>query len=72
MSVQIISSFRVADDSQIVYISCVSPILVAAFLEWFLWLAAFFYCLSKAFKKADRWSQRALAFLLTLVFVTIR
>lgn len=60
------------DTVQIVYISCVSPILVAAFLEWFLWLAAFFYCLAKAFKKADRWSQRTLALLMFLIFLIIR
>lgn len=63
---------RILIGFQIVYISCVSPILLAAFLEWFLWLAAFFYCLGKAFRKADRWSQQVLAFILAVVFLAIR
>lgn len=57
---------------QIIYLSCVGPVFLAAFLEWFLWLAAFCYCLCKAFRKADHWSQRVLASLFIFLFVIIR
>ena len=57
---------------QIIYLSCVGPILIAAFLEWFLWLSAFCYCLYKAFRKADHWSQRVLASFFIVLFVIIR
>ncbi|KPI43174.1 Chitin synthase D [Cyphellophora attinorum] len=59
-------------NKDIIYVACVSPVLLAAFLEWFLWLAAFFYCLYKAFRKADHWSQRLLATLLFFIFLIIR
>lgn len=61
-----------ADLTKIVYLSLVGPILLAALLEWFLWLAAFCYCLGKAFKKADHWSQQVLAVVMILFFVTFR
>ena len=57
---------------EIVYISVVGPVLLAALLEWFLWLAAFSYCLWKAFRKADHWSQRLLAILVAFVLVILR
>lgn len=46
--------------------------MLAAFLEWFLWLAAFCYCLWKAFRKAERMSGRFLAVIMTVAFVSLR
>ncbi len=46
--------------------------MAAAFLEWFLWLAAFLYCLYKVFEKADRWSVRALAIVMMIFFTALR
>ncbi|CCU74227.1 class VII chitin synthase [Blumeria hordei DH14] len=39
----------------IIYTSIVGTVLAAAFLEWFLWLAAFIYCLIKVYQKAEHW-----------------
>lgn len=57
---------------EIVYVSLVGPVLLAAVLEWFLWLAAFFYCLLKAFQKANHWSQRVLAVMIAVVLLIFR
>jgi chitin synthase len=46
--------------------------VVAAFLESFLWVAAFVYCLAKAYIKADNWTQKILAVLLSVVFIILR
>jgi chitin synthase len=46
--------------------------MIAALLEWFLWLAAFCYCLWKVFCKAKSWRTRALAITMTLFFVMFR
>lgn len=46
--------------------------MIAAAVEWFLWLAAFCYCLSKVFAKADRWSTRVLAVLMIVIFLVMR
>ncbi|RMZ74724.1 hypothetical protein DV737_g5801, partial [Chaetothyriales sp. CBS 132003] len=56
----------------VVYLACVAPILLAALLEWFLWLAAFAYCFCKAYQKADHWSQRLLAVVLMAVVLLFR
>ena len=47
-------------------------VMLAAFLEWFLWLAAFLYCLIKVFQKADHWSTRVLAVLIMILFTALR
>ena len=57
---------------QIAYMSIAMPLLLAAFLEWFLFLAAFLYCFVKAYQKADRWSIKALAVVLIIIFSMIR
>ena len=57
---------------QIVYCAIIGPVLLAAFLEWFLWLAAFCYCLVKACQKADNWSSRILAVVMLVLFVIFR
>jgi len=46
--------------------------MIAAFLEWFLWLAAFLYCLVKVFQKAEHWSVRVLAVVVAIVFTLLR
>jgi hypothetical protein len=42
-------------------VAVISPVMLVAFLVWFLWLSAFLYCLVKAFQKADHWSIKVLA-----------
>lgn len=46
--------------------------MLAAFFEWFLWLAAFLYCLIKVFQKADHWSVRVLAVIMMVLFSALR
>lgn len=46
--------------------------MIAAFLEWFLWLAAFLYCLGKVYIKAEHWSIKLLAAVMMLLFVGFR
>ena len=60
------------DIAQIVYVSIVGAVMLAAFLEWFLWLAAFLYCLVKVFQKAEHWSIRILAVVMMLTFTLLR
>lgn len=57
---------------QIVYTAIVGLIMVAAFLEWFLWIAAFMYCLWKVFVKAEHWTVRFLAVLIGTAFLLLR
>lgn len=47
-------------------------VMLAAFLEWFLWLAAFLYCLIKVFVKAEHWSIRILAVVMMIGFSALR
>ncbi|OAQ86579.1 chitin synthase D [Purpureocillium lilacinum] len=56
----------------IVYTSIVGVVMLMACLEWFLWLAAFMYCLYKVFRKAEHWSIRVLCFLVGLAFALLR
>jgi chitin synthase len=46
--------------------------MLAAFLEWFLWIAAFLYCLYKVFRKAEHWTINVLAILVGFAFVLLR
>jgi chitin synthase len=46
--------------------------MLAAILEWFLWIAAFLYCLYKVFRKAEHWTIRVLAIIMSIVFVAFR
>lgn len=68
----ITSAFKHWETKDIIYLSIVGPVLLAAFLEWVLWIAAFCYCLTKAFKKADHWSSRVLSVVMMLFFVFFR
>lgn len=47
-------------------------VMIAAFLEWFLWLAAFLYCLVKVFQKAEHWTIRLLAVVMMIGFTLLR
>jgi len=47
-------------------------VMLAAFLEWFLWLAAFLYCLIKVFQKAEHWTIRILAVIMIIAFTALR
>lgn len=57
---------------KIVYTSIVGVVLVMACLEWFLWLAAFVYCLVKVFQKAEHWSINVLCVVVGVAFVLLR
>ena len=56
----------------IIYVSIMGAVMMAAFLEWFLWLAAFLYCLVKVFRKAEHWSIRILAVVMMIGFTALR
>ncbi|ROT38699.1 hypothetical protein SODALDRAFT_350870 [Sodiomyces alkalinus F11] len=56
----------------IVYTSIVGLIMVAALLEWFLWIAAFLYCLWKVFVKAEHWTIRVLSVVVAFFFTALR
>jgi len=59
----------------IIYVAIVGSVMLAALLEWILWLLAFVYCLCKVFQKADgegKWSIRILATLNIAFFVSMR
>jgi chitin synthase len=47
-------------------------VMLGAFLEWFLWLAAFLYCLVKVFQKAEHWTIRLLAVVMMIGFTLLR
>ncbi|KAF2004594.1 glycosyltransferase family 2 protein [Amniculicola lignicola CBS 123094] len=46
--------------------------MLMALLEWFLWVAAFLYCLVKVFQKAENISVRILAIIITILFTGFR
>ena len=56
----------------IVYVSIVGSIMLAALLEWILWLCAFLFCLAKVVQKAENWSVRVLAVTNMIFFVAMR
>lgn len=59
----------------IIYVAIVGGVMLAAIIEWILWLLAFLYCLVKVFQKADgedKWSIRLLAILNMILFVALR
>lgn len=61
-----------ANSWQIVYTAIVGTVMLGAFLEWFLWLAAFMYCLVKVYQKAEHWSVKMLALVIGTVFTALR
>ncbi|KAI8941823.1 hypothetical protein NX059_003023 [Plenodomus lindquistii] len=56
----------------IVYVSIIGPLMLAALLEWFLWVAAFLYCIVKVFQKAETISVRILSILFGVLFFLLR
>lgn len=60
------------DLPQIVYTAIVGLVMLAAVLEWFLWIAAFMYCLVKVFMKAEHWTIRLLSVLVGTAFLLFR
>ncbi|KAL0944217.1 chitin synthase d [Colletotrichum truncatum] len=56
----------------IVYTAIVGLVMLAAVLEWFLWIAAFLYCLWKVFIKAEHWTIRVLAVIVAILFTCFR
>ncbi|OQD92893.1 hypothetical protein PENSOL_c037G04217 [Penicillium solitum] len=56
----------------IIYLSIVGPLMLAALFEWILWLGAFIYCLIKVWMKADHWSIRVLAVVMIFLFTVLR
>jgi chitin synthase len=55
-----------------VYVAIVGSVMLAALLEWFLWLAAFLYCLVKVFQKAETLSVRILSVIMMILFTAFR
>jgi chitin synthase len=53
-------------------VAIIGLVMLAAFLEWFLWVAAFMYCLVKVFQKAETWSVRILAVVIMIIFFAFR
>ncbi|CAG7566558.1 unnamed protein product [Fusarium equiseti] len=56
----------------IIYTSIVGVVLLMACLEWFLWLAAFVYCLVKVYQKSEHWSINVLCIVVGTAFVLLR
>jgi chitin synthase len=46
--------------------------MLAAFIEWLLWLGAFLFCLGKVFQKAEHWSTRVIAVAMMFLFTALR
>lgn len=57
---------------EIIYTAIVGIVMLAALLEWFLWLSAFLYCLVKVFQKAEHWTIRVLAVIIGVLFSGLR
>jgi chitin synthase len=57
---------------QIIYLSIIGPLMLAALFEWVLWLSAFIYCLVKVYIKADHWSIRVMAVVMMVLFSLTR
>lgn len=62
----------ITNEQQIVYTAIVGFVMLAAFVEWILWLAAFIYCLWKVFRKAEHWTVMLLAVVVGTVFTILR
>jgi chitin synthase len=57
---------------QIIFVATISPFMLAAFIEWALFIAAFIYCLAKVYQKADHWSIKTLAIAMMIIFSILR
>lgn len=56
----------------IVYTAIVGCLMLAAFLEWVLWIGAFMYCLWKVFRKSEHWTVNVLAVIIAVGFLLLR
>ncbi|ROW05670.1 hypothetical protein VMCG_05277 [Cytospora schulzeri] len=56
----------------IVYTAIVGVVMLAAILEWFLWIGAFMYCLWKVFRKSEHWTVNVLAVIIAVAFLLLR
>ncbi|ROW02202.1 hypothetical protein VSDG_02468 [Cytospora chrysosperma] len=56
----------------IVYTAIVGVVMLAAVLEWFLWIGAFMYCLWKVFRKSEHWTVNVLAVIIAVAFMLLR
>ncbi|RGP76802.1 chitin synthase [Fusarium longipes] len=56
----------------VIYTSIMGVVLLMACFEWFLWLAAFLYCLVKVFQKSEHWSINVLCIIVGTAFVLLR
>lgn len=54
------------------YTSIVGVVMLAALLEWFLWIGAFLYCLWKVFRKSEHWTVNVLAVIVAVAFLLLR
>ncbi|KAI0132456.1 chitin synthase-domain-containing protein [Xylariales sp. AK1849] len=57
--------------NDIVYTAIVGLCMLAALLEWFLWIAAFLYCLVKVFQKAEHWTVKLIAVVVGILFTLL-
>ncbi|KAL5361790.1 chitin synthase-domain-containing protein [Aspergillus floccosus] len=57
---------------EMVFVSIIGPLMLAAFVEWILFLIAFLYCLAKVYQKAEHWSIKVLAFIMMILFASFR
>lgn len=55
-----------------VYTCVVGIVMLAAFLEWLLWVSAFLYCLWKVFGKAEHWTISVLVVVVGIFFLILR
>jgi len=46
--------------------------MIAAVLEWTLWILAFTYCLWMVFRKAEHWTVNVLAIIVGIAFLLLR
>jgi chitin synthase len=56
----------------IAYVAIIGGLMLAALLEWFLWVAAFLYCSVKVFQKAETISVRILSIFFGILFFALR
>ena len=57
---------------QIAYVSIIAPLMAMALLGWFLWVAAFMYCIVKVFQKAETISVCILGIFFGILFFCLR
>ncbi|KUL88685.1 hypothetical protein ZTR_05066 [Talaromyces verruculosus] len=58
--------------ADVVYITLVTPLILAAFAEWFLWLGAFLFGLVNVYRKAEHWTTRVIAVFIMILFSMLR